>query len=114
MKLGRKHKDCRVCNCHPLFDLDELVYVHGEYYSKETLLMFKEKAEKCTREHQIYETRDAPYKKRPILLEQENKKLKDSSKALQKTIHENMKEIADKTHEIQELKELLATKEIKQ
>ncbi len=36
---GRKHYGyCEVCETHALFDLDEKVFIHGEYYTKEEIL----------------------------------------------------------------------------
>lgn len=37
--VGRKHSGCcKICEKHPLFDLDEKVFIHGHYYTKEYLL----------------------------------------------------------------------------
>jgi len=41
---GRQHKNCKVCDTHVLFDLDDTVFVHGEYYTKEQILKNQEKA----------------------------------------------------------------------
>jgi hypothetical protein len=35
---GRKHKNCDVCKILPLFDLDEKIMIHGEFYTKEKIL----------------------------------------------------------------------------
>lgn len=37
----RKHKNCKICDTHLFFDLDDVVYVHGQYYTKEEILKWK-------------------------------------------------------------------------
>jgi len=38
----RQHENCNVCKEHPLFDLDDLVYVHGKNITKEQILKNQE------------------------------------------------------------------------
>lgn len=34
----RQHKNCEICKQHPLFDLDDKLFVHGNHYTKEELV----------------------------------------------------------------------------
>ena len=49
--VGRKHDDCETCDKHPLFDLDDKVFIHGRDYTKEELLVALEIASdiSCTK-----------------------------------------------------------------
>ncbi len=42
----RQHENCKICEGHPMFDLDSKVYVHGEYITKEQILKSQEDAGK--------------------------------------------------------------------
>ena len=43
--VGRKHDDCETCDKHPLFDLDDTVFIHGRDYTKEQILIALEIAD---------------------------------------------------------------------
>jgi len=37
-KRGKQHEHCDYCRQHIHFSLDETVFIHGKYYSKEEIL----------------------------------------------------------------------------
>jgi len=57
---GRKHENCVTCKEHPFFDLDETVFVHGEYLTKEQILNNKAIVEKLKEKLLYYQNRDWP------------------------------------------------------